>query len=133
LRQTPQGPMFIDVLSSGLQGKVIEVDGGGARPFRYLLSRLASAHPSRMPLPAGVQGAALDLPDRRIWFLWAPDGTRRELELPTECPAVLTVRLCPVTAWTGNAETALAIQTSSRGRVAVEVDDGLLAIEELPL
>ncbi len=133
LRQTAQGPIFIDVLSSGLQGKIIETDGGGARPFRYLLSRLASARPSRMPLPAGVQGAALDLPDRRVWFLWAPDGTRREVKLSTECPAVLTVRVCPVTAWTGNAESALAIQTSSQGMVAVEVDDGLLAIEELPL
>jgi hypothetical protein len=133
LRQTPQGPIFIDLLSTGLQGKVIETDGGGARPFRYLLSRLAVARPADLPIPDGVQGAALELPGRRIWFLWAPDGTRKDVKLPTRFPAVLTARICPVIAWTGNAEAALAIQTASHGSVAVEVDDGLLAIEELPL
>ncbi|MBI4865633.1 MAG: hypothetical protein HY816_01655, partial [Candidatus Wallbacteria bacterium] len=131
LRETLQGPILMDIFHASIDGKVVEREGSGARAFRYALSRLGEARPARQPLPGGVQGAALELPGRKIWFLWAPDGAQRLVQVPASSSVVLVVRLCPVAAWNNPGEPPVQVRPVRDGLVPVVIDDGLVAIEEL--
>ncbi len=133
LRETHQGPILINIFSAATTGEIEETRGGGAPAFRYVLTRLAEASPSRTHLPAGAQGVVLESGGRRLWFLWKPDGQGGWVEVPVRTAAALVSRVSPVVAWNRPGAQPITIHAAQEGHITAYVDDGLVVVEELTL